>query len=181
VWSYDHPLPSWSVLSADRLHEVVALTFNLFPFNSCHEWLIMCPSVAQSLETYGYSFLSSHARTVVRECCKDDDESQCERENLTPASKKPLNRWSPKFVVTASVISTIMQNFIQIGLGVLVLRMRDFAPLGTKWFCYFWGSWERLPPRRAHRLWRKLRQTTRFRARKCLLGVAKPISKVKRL
>jgi len=25
-----------------------------------------------------------------------------------------------------------MQNFIQIGLGVSVLRMRDFAPLGRK-------------------------------------------------
>jgi len=24
------------------------------------------------------------------------------------------------------------QNFIQIGLGISVLRMRDFAPLGTK-------------------------------------------------
>jgi len=31
-----------------------------------------------------------------------------------------------------------MQNFIQIGLGVAVLRMRDFAPLGTKWLGYFW-------------------------------------------
>jgi len=30
-----------------------------------------------------------------------------------------------------SGISTITQNFIQIGLGVSVLRMRDFAPLGT--------------------------------------------------
>ena len=30
-----------------------------------------------------------------------------------------------------SAISTTMQNFIQIGLGVSVLRMRDFAPL--KW------------------------------------------------
>jgi len=36
-----------------------------------------------------------------------------------------------------SVISTTTQNFIQIGLGVSVLRMRDFAPLGTKWLCYF--------------------------------------------
>jgi len=26
-------------------------------------------------------------------------------------------------------MSTIVQNFIQIGLGVSVLRMRDFAPL----------------------------------------------------
>ena len=53
--------------------------------------------------------------------------------NLTPATQKPLNRWSPKFVYfTVSAISTIVQNFIQIGLGVSVLRMRDFAPLGTK-------------------------------------------------
>jgi len=37
-----------------------------------------------------------------------------------------------------SEISTTMQNFIQIGLGVAVLRMRDFAPLGTKWLGYFW-------------------------------------------
>jgi len=29
------------------------------------------------------------------------------------------------------VMYTSMQNFIQIGLGVSVLRMRDFAPLGT--------------------------------------------------
>ena len=42
----------------------------------------------------------------------------------------------------------------------------------------FFGSWERLQPRRVHRFWRKIRQTTRFRARKCLLGVAKPKRKV---
>jgi len=28
-------------------------------------------------------------------------------------------------------------KFFQIGLGVSVLRMRDFAPLGTKWLGYF--------------------------------------------
>jgi len=35
-----------------------------------------------------------------------------------------------------------MQNFIQIGLGVSVLCMRDFAPIGTKWLGYFffWGG-----------------------------------------
>jgi len=33
-----------------------------------------------------------------------------------------------------------MQNFIQIDLGVSVLRMRDFAPLATKWFGYFFWS-----------------------------------------
>ena len=67
-------------------------------------------------------------------------------------------------------------NFIQIGLGVSVLRMRDFAPL--KWLGYFFGFWEKLQPRRVHRFWRKIRQTTRFRPRKCLLGVAKPKSQV---
>jgi len=33
-------------------------------------------------------------------------------------------------------MSTAMQNFIQIGSGVSVLRMRDFAPLGL-WLGYF--------------------------------------------
>jgi len=44
----------------------------------------------------------------------------------------------------------------------------------------FWGgdSWERLQRRRVHRFWRKIRQSTQFRARKCLLGVSKPKSKV---
>ena len=37
-------------------------------------------------------------------------------------------------------MSTTVQNFIQIGLGVSVLRMRDFAPLGTKWLDIFFGG-----------------------------------------
>ena len=37
-----------------------------------------------------------------------------------------------------------MQNFIQIGLGVSVLRMRDFAPLGKKVTrLLFWGVLEK--------------------------------------
>jgi len=39
-----------------------------------------------------------------------------------------------------SGMSTTMQNCIQIGLGVSVLRMRDFAPLDTKWLGYFFWS-----------------------------------------
>ena len=38
-----------------------------------------------------------------------------------------------------SGISTTVQNFIQIGLGVSVLRMRDFAPLVTR-LLFFWGG-----------------------------------------
>jgi len=53
----------------------------------------------------------SHARTVV--------ESQWERGKFdSPPPKNPL--------------SDGHQNFVQIGLGVSVLRMRDFAPLGAK-------------------------------------------------
>ena len=37
-----------------------------------------------------------------------------------------------------SEISTSVQNFIQVGLGVSVLRMRDFAPLVTQ--LLFWGG-----------------------------------------
>jgi len=36
-----------------------------------------------------------------------------------------------------------MQNFIQIGLGVSVLRMRDFAPFVTKLFFFFGGGFLR--------------------------------------
>ena len=61
-------------------------------------------------------------------------------EEASALAQKLLNRWSPKFVlVTVSDISTTMQNFIQIGLGVSVLRMRDFAHLGTNFtvLCHF--------------------------------------------
>ena len=61
----------------------------------------------------------SHTRTVVRECCKGDDQSQWRRANFNPPPPlrpKPLNRSSPKLAeVITSGISTTMQNFIQIG------------------------------------------------------------------
>jgi len=43
-----------------------------------------------------------------------------------------------KICVSDYVWDITMQNFIQIGSGVLFLRMRDFAPLDTKWLgCCF--------------------------------------------
>jgi len=73
-------------------------------------------------------------------------------------------------------MSTTMQNFIQIGLGVSVLRMRDFAP--PKWLGYFFVFEKGYSRDACTDFWRKIRQTTRFRVRKCVLGVAKPKSKV---
>jgi len=48
--------------------------------------------------------------------------------------------------MTTSGISTTVQNFVQIGLGVSVLRMRDFAPSAQSDSAIFGGSWERLRP-----------------------------------
>ena len=36
------------------------------------------------LTAFDISLLSSHARAVVQECCKDDDESQWERAKFDP-------------------------------------------------------------------------------------------------
>ena len=102
-------------------------------------------------------------------------------ENLTPATQKHLNRWSPKFVyVTTSGISTITQNFNQIGLGVSVLRMRDFAPLGKKWLGYcFWFLRKATAETRAPILTQNTSNDAVSRKEvPCLLGVAKPKSKV---
>jgi len=56
----------------------------LSPLNAAH----------QNLPCY---LLTSHTRTVVRECCKDDDQSQWEKPKFDPATPKPLNRSSPTF------------------------------------------------------------------------------------
>ena len=119
----------------------------------------------------------SYSRTVVRECCKDDDQSQWDGKIWPPATPKPLNWSSPVFAqVIALWTSTTLQNFIQIGWwdwGVSFLRMCDFAHRNVNSAIFFVSS-NRLQPRRPHRFWYKIRQKTRFRARMCLLGVAKP-------
>jgi len=57
-----------------------------------------------------------HTRTVVQECCKDDDQCQWEKPKFDLRHPKPLNRSSPKFTyVITSRISTILENYIQIG------------------------------------------------------------------
>jgi len=60
--------------------------------------------------------------------------------NLTPAPKNLLTdghqnlyRW----LDLRRGVPTTVQNFVQIGLGVSFLRMRDFAPLWTEWLGYF--------------------------------------------
>jgi len=52
-----------------------------------------------------------------------------------------------------------------------ISRIKLFTRL---FFRFLGGSSPNLQPRRPHGYWRKIRQTTRFRARMCLFGVAKP-------
>ena len=122
----------------------------------------------------------SHARTVVRECCKGDDESLWERGKFDPRHPK-----TPQPIVTKICVGDYVGDIYQHA-KFYPNRFRGFSSAHA-WFraprhkvtrLFFVGSWERLQPRRVHRFWRKIRQTTPFRARKCLLGVAKPKSKV---
>jgi len=67
-----------------------------------------------------------------------------EGEICPPPPKNPLTDGHQNLCrQSTSAISTNMPNFIQIGLGVSVLRMRNFAPLGTKWLGYFFGVLEK--------------------------------------
>ena len=67
------------------------------------------------------------ARTVARKC-KDDNESQRGMAKFDPRHPKPLNRSSPYFEhVMTSRKPTIVQSLIQIGYGVSIPHMRNFA------------------------------------------------------
>jgi len=122
----------------------------------------------------------SHTRTVVRECRKGDDESLWERGKFDPPPPK-----TPQPMVTKTCVGNYVGN-IYYHAKFYPNRFRGFGSAHA-WFratsaqsdsATFFGSWERLQPRRAHRFWHKIRQTTRFRARNSLLGVAKPKPKV---
>ena len=71
----------------------------------------------------------SHTRTVVRECFKGDEASQWKRPKFDPSPhQKPLNRSSQKLAgVITSWTAPGMQNFVAIGSGVSVPKIRDFA------------------------------------------------------
>ena len=121
----------------------------------------------------------SHTRPVVREFCKVTIKVNRKGGNLTPRHPK-----TPQTMVTKICVGDYVGDIYQHAkfhpnrFSVSVLHMRDFAPIGTKWLGSFLGGFLRKATAETHRFWRKIHQTTQFRARKCLLGVAKPISKV---
>jgi len=115
----------------------------------------------------------------VRECCQDDDKGLWERGEFDP---RPLK--TPQPMVTEICVG----NDFEDGYHHAKFYLNRFRGFGSAhaWFRaprhkvtrLFIGPCERLQPRRVHRFWHKIRQTTRSRARKCFLWFAKPKLKV---
>ena len=95
------------------------------------------------------------------------------REIRPLATPNSLNRSSQKVAhVIMSWISTDMQNFVAVPPGVSFPRMREIAHqnvYSASFSSFFPDSSNKLQPRRLNGFSRVIRQTTRFRARMCLL------------
>jgi len=62
VWSwYDYPSPSYSVVSADTLRDLVTLTFDLLTLNSGQTWQVTCSTPPPSSKIRSW-FMSSDVR-----------------------------------------------------------------------------------------------------------------------
>ena len=113
-------------------------------------------------------FALSHTRTVVRECCKHDDQSQLERPKFDPPSPlnpltdchKNLPTWLHRGCLPSCKISCRSYFPHQIVYSVIFV-------------CFLGGSSSRLQPRRPDGFWRKIRQKTQFRTRMCILSSQK--------
>jgi len=58
VWSwYDHPLPSYIVIAAGTLRDLVTLTFDLLTLASGHTWRVTCSTPPPSLKILWLSVL----------------------------------------------------------------------------------------------------------------------------
>ena len=103
-WSQHHKFTSFWLLLLRTQRSALPLSYRKSDVQTANDWA--------EIQKAG-----SHTLTVVRECCKDDDQSQWERPKFDPpATPKALNRSSPKFTyVIMSWISTIMKKFIHIG------------------------------------------------------------------
>jgi len=104
---------------------------------------------------------------------KGDSESQWENgkfDTLWPRNPEPI----VTKIVTGDYVRSICAKFGPDRIGVFcppphICEVAHESDSAT----YFWGFDNFLPPRRLHRFWRSVRQTTSFRARVCLLGVPK--------
>jgi len=54
---YDHPLPSYSVIAADMLRDLVTFTFDLLTLVSGHTWRVTRSTLHEARRSYDYPFL----------------------------------------------------------------------------------------------------------------------------
>ena len=90
-----------------------------------------------------------------------------------PAIPKPHNQSSPKFahVITSGTCTTV-QNYVTIHLGVSSPRHVNLhVKMMTLLLIFYVSSSNSLQKRAIDRFSREIRQTTRFRARMCMLWV----------
>jgi len=115
---------------------------------------------------------SSHTRTVVRECCKDNDQTQWEKPKFD--IPPPLNPLTDRH---QTLFTWLRRGYLP---SCKISSRSDKGFRFCAWNCLlgyllvFFGSLNHLQPRRPDGFWCKIRQKTRFCARMCLMGVAKP-------
>jgi len=121
--------------------------------------------------------LSYHTHTAVRECCKGDDASQWRNPKFDPPprsnpisdSHKSWRRWLHRGLLHLCKSSHDSPRRI-VSAHSWLCAPKVFTRL--VFFPVFLGSCNSLQPRPLDRLWRKICQNTRFRARMCHFWVA---------
>ena len=124
VWGwYDHPLPSWSVLSDGTLRDFVTLTFDLLTSNSCHTWRVTWPTLPQSLKpvrlcirelTVTTSFIGYHWHCVSGYCACAVSRDVCVECKFYPHIWNPQPRFAYSLCnfghSTMKIIKVICEN-----------------------------------------------------------------------
>ena len=110
---------------------------------------------------------------VVRECCKDNNESLWGIAKFDPLPPwnpltdchQNLHRWCWGYLPPCKIYSDQIRGFV---------CMHAWLPAPKCLFGYFLGSSNHPQPRRPHGFWRKIRQKMQFCTSMCLFGVTEP-------
>jgi len=135
------PTTFWVALPTEKqINKQTNHDQNIIPPSCCGGTL--CGRVVLSVLAIATKHCSSysHTRTVVRECCKDDDERLREGQNLTPPHPKPLNRSSLKFASVCKKAEPIEMPF---GLWARMVPRNHVLDASTERRCHsnqFWDA-----------------------------------------
>jgi len=112
--------------------------------------------------------LSSHTRTVVRECFKGDEASQWKRPKFDPSPRqKPFDQSWQKLAWVKTSCQILSRSFG----GFCPPYMWFSVPSEVTFFNVFFGTCNSLQPTPLNGFLRKIGQKMSFRPKACLLGV----------